>query len=361
MNSGAMFGQLVHTGREFLAWWHAALLSLVPAGLQRLWSDRRTYLRLEWSEREAILIRRFRGRETVLSRGPADDTWHALGSAEARSIRSLIVNLGPEQIFRRTIVLPMAAEANLARLMPNEIDRQTPFPADQVYFDYRVAARDEQAKQIAVQLFITKRSIVDELRRGAARSGHRIEAVTNANSDGEAPPLDLLRWSAAGASRPMLFWLNSGLATAAGVLAVACVTTGLQKLDDEIDRLNGQIARARTQAQQAEALRREVVRLTETSTFVARRRAGPTPLAVLQEATDILPDNAWTYEFHLTGQTLRLAGYAHDAPGLIALFEKSALLSNAQFRAPVSRVASRGVDRFDLSVDVRAQRMGRQP
>ncbi len=81
----------------------------------------------------------------------------------------------------------------------------------------------------------------------------------------------------------------------------------------------------------------------------------------MRETTILLPDSAWTYEFQLTGRSLRLAGYAADAPDLIARFDKAQLLTNSQFRAPVARVANRNLDRFDLSLDLRPGAAGGRP
>jgi hypothetical protein len=55
---------------------------------------------------------------------------------------SILLCLANTKVLRQIITLPLAAEENLQQTLRFEIDRYTPFRADQVYFDYRIKARD---------------------------------------------------------------------------------------------------------------------------------------------------------------------------------------------------------------------------
>lgn len=352
-------GALSVAVREFFVWWGTALRSLVPDFWR--WRNRRPRLVLRWGAGEAVLSHWRSGQETILFRGEPKAVSPALADASARAIRPVFVSLEPDQVFRRTLLLPGTALPSLPKLIEHEIDRQTPFSASQIYFDYRVSQRDAANQQVAVELVVAKRSIIEQVRRVVDESGHALAAVGVAGGDSVAPALDFLARRSVVGGRDAISWLNRSLAAVAVMLAAACAVLALKNLDEDIVRVTAQVTRARADALQADTLRREVERLAEASTFLMRRKATPASLAPLREATMLLPDSVWVYEFQLTGKTLRIAGYAADAPGLIAAFEKSPLLANAQFRAPVARIANHGVDRFDLSLEVRVPGAGASP
>ena len=57
--------------------------------------------------------------------------------------------------------LPIAAEDNLRQVLAFEMDRQTPFKADQVYFDYRLGEREAAARNLQVELIVVPRAPLD--------------------------------------------------------------------------------------------------------------------------------------------------------------------------------------------------------
>lgn len=350
--------QLGATLREFLRWWAEALRSLIPQAWRRAWSERRPTLVLELSTADAVLRRRAGRQETTLFQGPRA----AVGDAPAGDAHAsrLIVALAPDLVFRRTIRLPVAVETNLPRVIANELDRQIPFSRDQVDFDYRVAGRDPAARQIAVEIVAARRAVVDELVALAARWSAELHGV---GVSGLAPgdgAIDLLRRRRAAAPASRVAWLNAGLAAAAAALAMLVTASAVQQLDDEIAALSSELREARRHAQQADTLRREIHQLADAAGFLARRKHAASALTVLREVTAVLPDAAWTFEFQLHDGQTRIAGYAADAPGLIARLEKSSVLRDPRFRAPVTRIANRDLERFDLSVDVQPH-VGGQP
>ena len=63
--------------------------------------------------------------------------------------------------------MPAATEENLAQVLSFEMDRLTPFRADEVYFDHRVVGRDAAAATLAVLVAVARRDIVDSRVRPA--------------------------------------------------------------------------------------------------------------------------------------------------------------------------------------------------
>ena len=67
---------------------------------------------------------------------------------------------GNKVIFKR-IALPAPTEENLKEVLGYEMDRYTPFALEDVYFDYKVVARDEAHDSIQVLLMVVKKAVVD--------------------------------------------------------------------------------------------------------------------------------------------------------------------------------------------------------
>ena len=158
---------------KFFRWWGGELAFLVPENLRKLLGTRRAQLVLrkledgldaDYSDEAGVQnLGSFsldeegvRKREVLFQERPE------LAEAE------LLLLLRPEQSLHKFIKLPAAAEENLNQVVAFEMDRLTPFKADQVYFAVRVLERLPETRQIRVGLVLAPRQkldpILDELR-----------------------------------------------------------------------------------------------------------------------------------------------------------------------------------------------------
>src|SRR5690606_28192983 len=82
---------------------------------------------------------------------------------DSREARRVLL-IPSRAVLRRTLQLPVAALENLSSVLGFELDRQTPFRADQVYYDSRVLPHEPDARQTSVQLaLITRQRLAEEL------------------------------------------------------------------------------------------------------------------------------------------------------------------------------------------------------
>ena len=73
----------------------------------------------------------------------------------------------------RTLVLPAAVEENLRQALAYDLDRHTPFKAEELYFDAVVIDRDAARGTITVDLAAARRTVVDPALRARWRLGRR--------------------------------------------------------------------------------------------------------------------------------------------------------------------------------------------
>lgn len=263
--------------------------------------------------------------------------------------------LSSRQVLRKRLKLPLAVEENIRQVLGYEMDRHTPFKADQVYFDYRVIGRDTKAGQLDVQLVVVPRQHVDAAMKQASEWGVAPQGIWLVDELQSAPPCFNLNPQQQSRRKTSRF---SWTGFAMGGVAVALILTALifpvwQKRDLAI-RLLPEVDQAHQQADVAEKLRIQAEGLlAEYEYILAKKREFPPVVAVLDDLTKILPDDTWVRQLDIKGKELQLQGDTGSSSNLIALFEKTKTLHGANFRAPLIKAQSGTGEQFHLAVETR--------
>jgi general secretion pathway protein L len=92
----------------------------------------------------------------------------------------------------RIATLPLAALENLRQVCAFELDRQTPFKLDQVYFDSRVIRRDVATKQANVELVVLTRAVLDTAVQSLGPLATRLNSVDVLDERGALVGINLL-------------------------------------------------------------------------------------------------------------------------------------------------------------------------
>lgn len=351
----ALFGLI---GR-FFAWWFGELAGCIPGGLRNLAAGRRHQLAVDYRENELGLRRRVGGRWGDLGTVAVDPALPASARAalreRLRGIRrggmEVVLRLPAAQVLRRQLDLPLAAAENLREVLSFEMDRLTPFKAEDVAYDFRIAATDREAERLTVDLAVAPRALVDEAVRVAQGVGLSPHRVALAEDDG--PPFNLLAPDAAAEGGRLLPRLNIALALATCALLGALALWPLQRKEARLATLESQLAESRTAAAASEDLRRRIDAALKRNSFLAQRRqATPLAVAVLADLTERLADDTWLVQLRIGDGAVELSGYAPAAAALLPALEQSALLRNLRFSAPVMPDQRVGRERFNLSADL---------
>jgi general secretion pathway protein L len=160
--------RLAYQGSVLSSWWQMArqqCLSLLPLPWQELLgaADRRVCIRVQ--DQELHFFAANNHRLTLLGSLPTGDeellkVCHARLQQQSNAPCYLL--LDSRQILRRVLSLPLAAENKLREVVSFEIDRQTPFTLDQVYFEARVLGRNLQSKQCQVELIVLPKQTLEK-------------------------------------------------------------------------------------------------------------------------------------------------------------------------------------------------------
>jgi general secretion pathway protein L len=301
---------------------------------------------------QAVLRRRRRDRIEPLaiwnSLSITNERRRLAASWTAERPGAVIVRLPPDWALVRRLSLPAAAAGNLRQVLRFDLDRQTPFAADQVYFDHQRQSHGASRAKLELDLAVVPRGTLDEVLQWLLALGLEPSEVGIAAGP-TAIRFNFLTGRAVPRRRRGTR-LNLALAALALVLAIGALAHRAAEQSAAIDRLSEEIKGARATARRAADLAGEIDRLGQELRYLADQRDAAASLPALAALVKALPDGSWAGDLELDRGAGRVRGYSASAASLIAGIDGTPPLRNAQFRSPI--VAEAGRERFELSFDV---------
>ncbi|HSR71248.1 MAG TPA: PilN domain-containing protein [Kiloniellales bacterium] len=348
---------------RFLRWWGGELAACLPPRVRAALGRSRPQLLVEIDEERARFVVCKGGEKTQLGEvsvtdadlsaqqsGPQRAAVAALIRATKVSAAEVVLRLPRDKVLRRMVDLPAAAAENLREVLGFEMDRHTPFKAEEVCFDFALAGTDPTRKRLSVDLAVVPRELAEQSLRMVAAWGLRADALTVADGDSRpARRFDLMPPGRASRSGSGLWRATLVQAVLALVLLAVAAYLPLRQDRKELAALEQEVARMREAALEADALKQEHEETIARSRYVAARKQRERPVTVLlDEVTRLLPDNTWVLQFSQRDDRLSLSGYSGRPSGLIATLEDSEMLTEVRFSSPVTLDQRVGLERFNL-------------
>jgi general secretion pathway protein L len=341
--------------REFLNWWVGQLVMLLPRALRRPAAASGDAMVLRplaplghGVEAVAVAMRR-NGKETPLGRSALDPG--ALARLPRPPGGACVLRLAGADILAKTLSLPLAAQAELAQVLAFEMDRETPFKAEEIYWSHRILSIERESGQLSVRLLLVAKASLAPLLAalGAAGIVPRRAEIAGGPDAGAYLPLDGNGGDLSRFSRRLV----RPLAACCALLALAAVITPFLRQSSALAALDRRIAAARAQAAEAGRLRQEITRLSAGANLIAaEREKAVQPLAVLAEATRVLPDDTYLAELELRGGKVTLSGRSSAAARLIGALAATGEFHNPAFAAPVTRLEALHTEVFTIVAEV---------
>jgi general secretion pathway protein L len=299
-------------------------------------------------EAVAIGLRR-NGRETPLGRfglGATD-----LAELPRKTGRTAVLRLTEQDVLGKTVTLPLAAERELEQVLGFEMDRETPFKAEEIYWNHQIDGVDRQNGRLSVRLVLLPKANLAPLLTALGQFGIRPRRAEIADGPDAGAYLPLE--GDGGRTHRASHRLISSAAVCCAILGVAAVVTPFVRQERALASLDQLIAVGRTAAAEADSLRQEIDRLTGSADFIEseRDKAGR-PLAVLAAATRVLPDDTYLTEMELQKRRVTLTGRSAAAARLIGPLAADGSFRNPGFAAPVTRVEALHTELFTINAEV---------
>ncbi len=343
----------------FARWWGAELRALLPRRWQAALARGPQWRLLQPQGEDwlvlapgaaAPLARIDAGLSPAQQQAALREACEGIDAADLR----IALCLPGREVLRRPLTLPLAAAANLRQVVAYEMDRQTPFSADQVAFDVLEDAPSPGATQLGVTLVAAPRQRLEPLLQRLGEAGIEIDAV-DALADGGRLGANLLPE----ADRRRRVHPRRRLNLVLGALLVVLVLLGmLQWLHNRqavIDRMQDRVDAMHVQARAVMRLRQQLQASAGAASFLARQRAqSPTVLDVLQDLSKRLPQDTWLERFTLGSDgSVGMQGQSPQAARLVDLLKQSPYLSEPGFQGVIRTDPRTHKERFYLTAHLR--------
>ena len=344
---------------EFLQWWAQQLRASLPARLTQDGVDASARgltaaLHLPPPGPPGVssvdVQARRKGRNAALGRFALDPAGIAAlrAAAAGQGAAAAVLRLPPELLLEQQVALPIAAERDPERVLQYEMDRITPFAADDLFWSWAVDRRDRAGGRLHLRLFLVPKArllpVLDALRQAGLRPAALEAAAGNA------------RRRVARDRPPPARWRRRGLAVAGAacaVLAVAAVAVPFAVQSVRSADVERRIAALRPRADEAEALRRRILSSAAgTDVFAEQRARVGDALSTLATITDVLPDDTYLTELTMRTRTVTVSGQSAGAARLIAALAAERSIRNPAFAAPVTRNEGTRSEGFSIRAEV---------
>jgi general secretion pathway protein L len=281
---------------------------------------------------------------------------HQSANAEAalRGSRVELV-LRPDRFLFKPLELPERAAEFLAGVVRAQIDRLTPWVADDAAFGSSEPT-EAGAGRIVVTVAATAKMRVVPYVQALTQLGVRsITMMTPSPNGPNARAIRVWDENVAGIrdipqTRRILFAVLAAacLISATAVTAATIIGANLEAQQDDLAH---RIAQRRSAALAARSAPGDPVTVAERA-LARRKNETPATVLVLETLSDILPDHTYVTEMRVEADMLRITGFTSDAPSLIRLMEQSRRFTHATFFAPTTRAPSDPGDRFSIEARI---------
>lgn len=347
----------------FFAWWGTQLLGCLPARWRTVLAERSESLVLDLRSDE-IIVWRERGEAMSEYARIRRDLPPEAQTAEFQRLRTAIDDpmvqtvfcIPAERVLTRTLSLPVAAEENLRQVLSFEMDRQTPFKADQVYFDSRVLGHDPSGRNAQVELVLIPRGQLDQELAALPAAAADLDGVDSWRSmpGGGRRHTNLLPPERRARRRNLRLPINLGLAALALILLVMVMDESLTNRAIAVESMRAEVEKANTEAKQVAALRKTLADSISGANFLTeRKRKGPLMVALIDDLSKRLPDDTYLERLQIENKQVQLQGQAREAAKLIALLGASPCLGNPGFQGQVQPDPRTSKERFQINADLK--------
>lgn len=390
MNISALtnFNELkIREGIErFFVWWGTELRALVPRSVENWMGDDSAHVIVRIDRNQAQVMLCAEGREQVLGdcdlARDAEPDFDHLRNIVAQSVPEgarVEIELSARQVLSSEVFLPLATEPTLNEVIRFEMDRFTPFAAEQIGYTCRILERIPERDKLKVELNVVRRDYLTDLldqlsqlglsvsavypehqsdrgsRKSGADPGNPGSATNRTEPRAEPPRLNLLPIDLQPASVPL--WDK----TSKNLLAVLLLLLGLTIIapiywqTKRIAHLEAEIAAISTAAASAGGKQRLLLAHLEGQELLANKKnQQPAKLENIRELTELLPSTTWVSKLVIDDSDISIQGESSKSSDLIGILEQTRRFKNVEFASPVTRSRSSNMERYEIRMQLTA-------
>lgn len=345
---------------RFFQWWGRELAFLVPKSLRQRLRDRQgcvIFTPLAQGFEIKLLDDEGKiGAEHRLDLNQTDSFQQLKQHYPGLEKTDAVLRLPADYGLHKVLYLPAAAQENLQQVVSFELDRYTPFNAEQVYFTLLPLGNTEHA-QIRVLLIVVPKPRLDEQLTYLATLGVQPQTVDYAPALAEFPQTfngynllpERFRQQASKLSQSLNWLVSTGLI----LLMLAVLVWPVWQEGQAVESLKSSVKQLEKHNRIVDARQSEIdALLAETQKLIDTKQQAPALLAVLNELSHLLNDETWLTHLHFSETQMQIQGQSPAASTLISTLEGSDYFSNVSFVSPLTQDKTTGRERFQISMTV---------
>ena len=260
--------------------------------------------------------------------------------------------LAPAHVLFRPLDFPKQAADFLDGMIRTQIDRLTPWSAEEAAFGWSSPLATPQGR-IELTLAAVSKQEIEPFVQFASNLGAQSLTTFAAPPAGSGTQakikvLDqpLRRAAHRGLDTPRT--LRAALLLALAVAAISLLAGAYfgDGFDSERQQLMQRISQRRT------ALRLGPDGGSAFGLLAKRKQTSPSTVVVLEALSKALPDGTYVTELRIDGDKVQVVGMTQDAPSLIRLIEKSPQFARATFFAPTTRAQNAPGEQFHIEARI---------
>jgi general secretion pathway protein L len=342
---------------KFWQWWTQELKALIPPKLLNF---------LGAETKQPVFLQLYDSKVSLFEKTPEGNKLLACFTLDAEGKRrqeqffvehpnladcEKILYLHKCQGLSRQVVLPVATQDNLRQVFGYEMNRYTPFNEPDVYYDVQILAKNKEVNQLTAELTCVPKVLFNDIYHTVRDWGMEIHAAGYEASIAKHYHLlpEELRPQI---SRGPLLARNILAATFVLLLAAVMIlpiyqqSRNLADLEEQLSVAGKKVKEIEKIKSRAKALLNDVTKLT------ALKVNEPSMVIVLNELTELLPEDTWLNSFQYANRKIQIQGLSPSASALIGILEESPHFKQVSFISPVIPDRESGQDRFQIAMNV---------
>jgi general secretion pathway protein L len=266
---------------------------------------------------------------------------------------SIEIVLQPSRFLFRPLELPRRAGEFLDGIVRAQIDRLTPWSAEDAAFGWNRPSEIANDRIVVTVAAMARSSVAPFVQALAGLNADSIVVSTVApGGHGGGTPIKVFEHARRGAlevqrlRRALVSVLVAcGLTAGAAIAADEFIGGSLQARQDEIAHRIA-VSQATIRAS-LDAGRNSVLAGLER-----RKNQTPSRVIVLEALSRIFPDDTYVTELRIAGDKMQVVGITRDAPSLIRLLAQSSYFRQPTFFAPTTRSPSQPGESFHIEAQI---------
>ena len=347
--------------KQFFRWWTRELAFLMPEKIKQILIDNQGFIIICPIGSQLELTYRYLGKDeqiATIERADKSLVFQNLFEKDERLAKAkVILRLSFHDAIQKELSLPIAAKENLHQVVAYELDRYTPFKAEQVYFAVKAMAGENEPGQLRVMMILTPRDLLDGLYNDLKAMGLSLLFVDYQGSPNDLDDLDYTynllpeKFRQKTASLPRL--INWSLTTLTCLLLMLVFAMPVWFESQAVKELQLKADSLEKDAKKVKAMQSSIdAVIEETDQLIKEKKAVPDVIKILNTLSILIKDDtSLSYAQYSEGH-LQIQGESPAASALLADLEESELFANARFASPVTQDRVSNLERFQITIDV---------